>query len=219
LVVNHLPLFIVVQDFLLVKKLLSLLFATIIANSFAAKPTENSINNSGINMTARNMAKMMYMNFGMGIGTTTHFTGSSFALDPMTMDIYVKKNLGVEIGWGMIPNGTFQGSSAMINTFHLATKGIFPLADAFSLYGKLGLGVSVGQGNITTQIPIGMDMTMPMMTMITPANVGPFYGVGMQFNLSKNFAIYVEDSGVLIIPCSSGFGNVNQTTLGLEVHI
>ncbi|MDO5216274.1 hypothetical protein PSM96_15175 [Legionella pneumophila] len=104
------------------KKFLALLCTAIIANSFAAKPTENCINNSGINMTARDMAKMMYLDFGMGLGTSAHFTGSSFALDPMTMGVYINKNLGVEIGWGMLPNGTFQGSSAMINTFHLAAK-------------------------------------------------------------------------------------------------
>jgi hypothetical protein len=170
----------------------------------------------GMNMSSMDMPNMMYMDFGIGIGTASNWSSSSLALDAMTMGIYATRNLGVEIGMGMLPNGVYQGSGAMNNTFHLAAKGILPLSNVFSLYGKLGVGVNAGMGSTMS---MGM-MNMHDMTMITPTNAGVFYGVGINFDLSKRFGLYVENSGVAIIPGgNSGFGNTNQTTFGLEVRI
>ncbi len=202
--------------------------ASTAANTTTANPNLNSANNqhsstdmSGMSMADMNMANMMYMDFGVGIGTASNWSSTSLALDAMTMGFYYKPGLGVEIGMGMLPNGNYQGNGAMINTYHLAAKGILPLAEVFSLYGKLGLGISSGQGNATGTVPMGMGMTMPSMTMITPTNAGLYYAVGAQFNLSKRFGLYLENSGIAVVPSGNdgGFGNVNQTTIGLEIRM
>ncbi|AUR51807.1 hypothetical protein [Aquella oligotrophica] len=167
-----------------------------------------------------NMDNMMYMDFGLGYGTAGNWGTGSLALNAMTMGFYYKPGLGVELGMDMLPSGNYQNNGAMINTFHLAAKGILPLADAFNLYGKLGLGVNAGQGTATSNSMM-MGMNMQNMSMITPVNVGPYYGAGMQFNLSKRFGIYIEDSGVIVVGGGNngGFGNTNITTLGLEVRM
>lgn len=175
---------------------------------------------SGMNMSDMNMNNMMYMNFGLGFGSAQRFSGSSLAINAMTMGFYYKPGLAVEIGMDMLPNGTYQGSDAMINTFHVAAKGVLPLSSIFNLYGKLGLGVNSGQGTQTsTSSSMGMDMQS--MQMITSVNIGPYYGAGMQFNLSKRFAIYLEDSGVISVSGSNtnSFGSTNITTAGLEIRM
>lgn len=115
--------------------------------------------------------------------------------------------MGVEIGMGMITNGTYETKPAMVNNFHVAAKRLFPLNSLFSLYGKLGAGVSLGHGN--SMGDDGMSM------MITPMSEGPYYGAGVRLNLTKHFAMYVEDSGIVAVAGGS-FGSVNQGTLGLE---
>lgn len=161
---------------------------------------------------------MMYMDFGLGIGTASNWSTSSLGITAMTMGFYYKPGLGVEAGMDMLPNGTYQNNGAMINTLHLAAKGILPLADAFSLYGKLGLGVNAGQGTSSSAMA-GMDMSN--MAMVMPVNVGPYYGAGVQFNLARHFALYIEDSGVIPIGGGNngGFGNTNLATLGLEFRM
>ena len=194
------------------KKFIVLLLTTFITNSFATNQPESSayIDKTGTNMANMSMGKMMYMDIGAGLGTVSKWSKSALALDAMTMGFYMKKNLGVEIGMGLIAGGTYQDKPAMVNNFHLAAKGLLPFAEVFSLYGKLGVGASVGHGTIVTKDH--------MATMIIPNSVGPFYGAGIQFNFAKRFAIYIEDSGILVIP-SGKFGNINQTTMGVEIRM
>lgn len=185
------------------KRLLFVIFSTILTNPFAAG-TDSP--NGAHNMAE--MDNMMYMNFGLGIAYASDWPGSSLAINAMTMGFYYKPSLGVEIGMDMLPNGTYQDSTAMINTFHVAAKGILSLSSMFNLYGKLGLGVNAGQA-------------MPQMQMITPVNVGPYYGMGLQLNLFKQFAIYIEDTGVVAIggANSGGFGSTNIATAGIEIRM
>ena len=145
----------------------------------------------------------------MGVGTANGWTGSSLALDAMTMGLYFNQNVGAEVGMGMLANGTYQDHRARINNFHSAVKGKLQLAELFSIYGKLGVGASLGQGHVTK------PMVMPIMT----TNVGPFYGAGILFKLTKHVSLYVEDSGIVVVASGQQFGSVNQGTVGLEFHM
>ncbi|MBP9726625.1 MAG: hypothetical protein KBD83_04065 [Gammaproteobacteria bacterium] len=199
------------------KKLLFVLLSLITAFSYAEN-TITSCNSSASGMSS--MSNMMYMDFGLGAGTASNWSGSAMALNVMTMGFYYKPNLGIEIGMDMLPNGSYDDSGAMINTFHLAAKGILPLTNVYSVYGKLGLGINAGQGTETTDSMMN-GMNMQDMQMITPVDVGPYYGVGVQFNISQKFAVYLENSGVVAVSStsSSGFGSTNITTMGLEVRM
>lgn len=193
------------------KKLIAFLFTVAICSTHA----ESTM------MDMSNMSNMMYMDFGMGVGSADHWSGSSMAINAMTMGYYVKPNLGVEIGMDMLPNGTYDDNGAMINSFHVAAKGIFSYTDIINFYGKLGLGVNAGQGNTTTNSTMG-SMEMSDMQMITPVDVGPYYAAGMQFNLSKKFAIYLEDSGVIAVSSTTSddnFGSTNMVTAGVEIRM
>lgn len=199
------------------KKILFVILSTIAVFSYAEN---TSINTASSSSGMVSMSNMMYMDFGLGVGTANNWSGTSMALNVMTMGFYYKPNLGVELGMDMLPNGTYDDSGAMINTFHLAAKGILPLNNEFNLYGKLGLGINAGQGTETSDSMMN-GMNMQDMQMITPVDIGPYYGVGMQFNLSKKFALYFEDSGVLAVSSASSpnFGSTNIITMGLEVRM
>jgi hypothetical protein len=201
----------------MVKKILFMLLSVVTVFSYAENTTTNTDSSSSGMM---GMSNMMYMDFGLGIGTANDWSGSSMALNVMTMGFYYKPTLAVELGMDMLPNGTYDDSGAMINTFHLAAKGILALNNEFNLYGKLGLGISAGQGTETSNSMMS-GMNMQDMQMITPVDIGPYYGLGMQFNLSKKFALYLENSGVVAVSStsSSNFGSTNITTMGLEVRM
>ena len=202
------------------KKLLFVLLSAITVLSYAENTTTNTDSNSSSMSNMISMSNMMYMDFGLGLGTANNWSGSSMALNVMTMGFYYKPNLGVELGMDMLPNGTYDDSGAMINAFHLAAKGILPLNNEFNLYGKFGLGINAGQGTETSDSLMD-GMTMQDMQMITPVDIGPYYGIGMQFNLSKKFALYLENSGIVAVSStsSSNFGSTNITTMGLEVRM
>ena len=99
---------------------------------------------------------------------------------------------------------------------------MYSFSENYAIYGKLGLGVSAGSGTETSSEPMsGMSMDMSNMSMVMPTNAGPFYGAGLQYNISKHFAVYLEDSGIVVVSSGNGtgFGDVNQTTLGLEIRM
>ena len=193
------------------KKLLLLLLSTMTVCSYADEAPKMMMP----------MPTMMYMDFGLGMGNASHWTdNSAMAINVMTMGFYVKPNLGIELGMDMLPNGTYDGSDAMINSFHVAAKRLLPLSQSFNLYGKLGLGINAGQGTETSDSMM-QGMNMQDMQMIMPVDVGPYYGLGVQFDLSEKFALYLEDSGVIAVShtSSNSFGNTNITTMGLEVRM
>ncbi len=196
------------------KKLLSIGLCLACVSVYA---TGNEDNSSGWNLDNSNHAKMMYFDFGLGVGTASDWTGSSLAIDAMTMGFYMNKNLGIEAGMGMLPAGGNENGEAMIMTYHLAAKGVLPLANSFSLYGKAGVGVNANEGEAPSSNGMIMDNSV---------GVGLYYAAGMQFNFNKNFAIYVEGSSVAIPTFmgnvgnnGGGFGSTYQGTVGLEARI
>lgn len=156
----------------------------------------------------------MYMDFGMGVGEAAGWSKKSLALDAMTMGMYMymKKNLALELGMGMLTEGTYKYHDARVNNFHFAGKARLPLTNLFSVYGKLGVGISLGQGHVSNT---PTAVAMPIMT----TYVGPYYGGGVQFKLSNHLALYVEDSGIVVVQQHQEFGSVNQVTLGIELYM
>jgi|GEM_PF-862950 len=193
------------------KKLLS---AILVLSSLGVYADSNQ-NSNGMGMDD---SKMMYFDFGLGVGSATGWNQGSLAISPMTMGFYMNKNFGVEIGMDTQPDGGNSAGQAMVMTYHLAAKGVLPLASVFSLYGKVGLGVNAYEGEQAA--PIGG------MQMINQASVGLYGAAGMQFNFNKNFALYLEGSGVAIPGLGNNgntnngsFGSTYQGVFGLEVRI
>jgi opacity protein-like surface antigen len=63
------------------------------------------------------------------------------------------------------------------------------------LYGKLGVGASLGQGMFNEG-----EKTVSFMT----TNLGPYYGGGFQYKLTDNMKIYFEDSGIVVLQKNQG---------------
>lgn len=174
--------------------------------------------NNSNSMGTMDNSKMMYFNFGLGVGSATGWQQGSLAISPMTMGFYMNKNLGVEIGMDAQPDGGNSAGQAMIMSYHLAAKGVLPLSDVFSLYGKLGLGVNTYEGEQGS--PLGG------MQMINQASLGAYGAGGMMFNFNKNFGLYLEASGIAVPqignngnPNNGSFGSTYQGVFGLEVRI
>lgn len=163
------------------------------------------------------MSKMMYFDFGLGVGGASGWnSGANTAINAMTMGGYFNKNLGIEIGMDVLPDGSNSAGQAMIMTYHLAAKGVLPLSEVFSLYGKAGIGINQYEGETPAN---GMAMT-------NQASFGLYYAGGVQFNFNKNFAIYLEGSGVGVPNIGNNgnanagaFGSTYMGTLGMEVRI
>ncbi len=174
--------------------------------------------NNSNSMGTMDNSKMMYFNFGLGVGSATGWQQGSLAISPMTMGFYMNKNLGVEIGMDAQPDGGNSAGQAMIMSYHLAAKGVLPLSSVFSLYGKLGLGVNAYEGEQVAAIG-GMQM-------INQASLGAYGAGGMMFNFNKNFGLYLEASGIAVPqignngnPNNGSFGSTYQGVFGLEVRI
>ena len=191
------------------KILYILLSILLMVNAFAA--TQSAMGSSHNDKSEMNMSKMvsmMYMDIGAGVGAASKWQRkNNFAIDAMIMGVHLRKNLGAEVGMGIITGGTYKEKAAMINVVHTALKGAVPLTNLFSLYGKLGAGASIGHGMVVH------DQTMEM---INPTDAGLFYGAGLQFRLTEHFALHIDDSGLVVAP-SSLFGSLNQVTLGIEI--
>jgi hypothetical protein len=172
------------------------------------------------NSNAMDNSKMMYFDFGLGLGSASGWQQGSLAISPMTMGFYMNKNLGIEVGMDTQPDGGNSAGQAMIMSYHLAAKGVLPLSSVFSLYGKLGLGVNAYEGEqIATNGLGGMQM-------VNQASIGAYGAGGMMFNFNKNFGLYLEASGIAIPeignngkPSNGSFGSTYQGVFGLEVRI
>ncbi|MCC2626345.1 MAG: hypothetical protein K0R14_2218 [Burkholderiales bacterium] len=177
-------------------------------------------NQNSNSMSTMDNSKMMYFDFGLGVGSASGWQQGSLAISPMTMGFYMNKNLGIEIGMDTQPDGGNNAGQAMVMSYHLAAKGVLPLSSVFSLYGKLGLGVNAYEGEQVATNGLGG------MQMVNQASIGAYGAAGMQFNFSKNFALYLEGSGVAIPeignngnPNNGSFGSTYQGVFGLEVRI
>lgn len=196
------------------------LFAGLLISLFAAPVFANTMNTNNINK------KHMYFDFGMGIGTAKDWNTNSLSLNAMTMGVYLNKNLGVEIGMDSLPNGGNDAGQAMIMSYHLAAKGVLPVATFASLYGKLGVGVNGNEGEAEKNKPMGMMK----MSMDNASSIGAYIAAGVLFHINDTFSLYTEASGVAIPKFLDnigrdessnykGFGSSYMATAGLEVRL
>lgn len=90
--------------------------------------------------------------------------------------------LGLEGGLTYIPSsGVNWVGTQSYYMFDGAIKGILPLGDIFSLYGKVGLGL-----NEYSMSSYGNNYA-------GQSNLGLLLGAGAAFNLSKDWSLHVED--------------------------
>lgn len=189
-----------------------------INNGFSSESLSANGNNqaqSGIDQTSSTY-NAMYFDFGLGLGGATEWNTNSLAINAMTMGFYMNKNFGVEIGMDVLPNGANSAGEGMIDTYHLAAKGLIPLSEDFSLYGKAGLGINAYEGETPT----------PGDPMSNYASVGLYTAAGVQFNFNQHFGIYLEGSDVLIPNINNNgntnygsFGSTYMGTIGLEARL
>jgi hypothetical protein len=159
---------------------------------------------------------MMYLNFGLGMGTATGWNQNSLALNAMTMGVYLQPTLAAEIGMDSLPDGGNAGGQGMIMAYHLAVKKLFPVSQHISVYGKAGLGINSNEG----------EAPSAGMYMINQVSAGLYYAAGVQYNFNNRVGLYVEGSGIAVPVIGNNgsiadgsFGSTYQGTLGIELRI
>lgn len=123
-----------------------------------------------------------YIDANVGLNTSWDSLGLSADAGYM-----FNRYIGVEGGFTYSPGYSYNSGpysySSSYYMFDAAAKGVLPLSQVFSLYGKLGVGIN-NYSSWSNPAP-------------APAyygsNVGVLLGAGAQFNLSKQWSLHLED--------------------------
>jgi opacity protein-like surface antigen len=124
----------------------------------------------------------IYVDANIGLNTSWNTLGLNADVGYM-----FNRYVGVEGGLTYSPGYSYNsGPYSYSSSYYMldaAVKGVLPLSQVFSIYGKLGLGYN----NYSS-----WDNPAP-----APAyygsNVGILIGAGAEFNLTKNWSLQVED--------------------------
>ncbi|HEX6689759.1 MAG TPA: outer membrane beta-barrel protein [Burkholderiales bacterium] len=98
------------------------------------------------------------------------------------------RNLGFEIGYRDLGQAHANGPGGSVTSeakaFELLAMGILPVGDRFSVYGKFG--AYFGESDVVTSVP-GVGVATDH-----DSNIDLTYGVGVQFELTKQFGLRAE---------------------------
>lgn len=129
-----------------------------------------------------------YIDANVGVNTSWNSLGLNVDAGYM-----FNKYLGAEGGVTYSPGYSYTWGPYSYTTnyymFDAAAKGVLPLSSIFSLYGKLGIGINNYSSGWSGCPGCGSPD-------YSGSNVGVLIGVGAQFNLSKQWALHVEDATV-----------------------
>lgn len=105
--------------------------------------------------------------------------------------------LGIEGGAIYSPSYAYcDGSCKSYYMLDVAVKGVLPLGDLVSLYGKLGVGLNEYSAPISGSGYLGTQ------------NVGVLLGAGIAFNLSTHWELHLED--VIVTGANPNFINLGM---------
>jgi len=132
--------------------------------------------------TAKDMCSGLPAGFSCSEKATAFRFGGGYQFTP---------NLGIEANYGILGKGTASGTvlgtafngEAKFKTLQVAATGTFPLADTFSLIGKLG----IARTSVDTSATGGGFSSSSSATSTKLA-----YGIGAQFDLSKSLGIRAQ---------------------------
>ena len=152
-----------------------------------------------------------YINANAGSGWMQNVPNPSFALG-LNAGYNFNHAFAVEGGWTTLPSSQY-GQYDSYNIYDAAVKGTIPLGSIFSLYGRLGVATAYSSWSGATCTPSVYQNTG------NAWNYGGLAGVGASFNLSKHFALRVEDYAYMPVAGEGGnFGNVNVVTGGVQFN-
>lgn len=116
----------------------------------------------------------------------------------------INRNFAAEIGYHNLGEAKATGSSLKVNVFELVGIGAFPIANMFSIYGKLG--GYYGRSELTSNIAgVGGDEN----------NTGLTYGAGVQFDVMRPLGVRLEWQRYDNVGGDrTGEGDINVISLG-----
>ncbi len=130
---------------------------------------------------------------GAGIVSTKQAAGSGDykASGKIFGGIELDKTWGVEAGYTDFRSATYTNSGALTPTTtdghatYIAGKGMVPLNDQFSFFGKLGVA------NVKVEA-VTAGSGLPVTSSLSQSKTGAYAALGAQYNLSKQVALTAE---------------------------
>lgn len=136
---------------------------------------------------------------------------------PIQVNTRLNGNITVLERFGIdIPIKISSKTSVSTYAVDLVAKGILPVTQCFSVYGKLGLAYlnSNGSAKVSASFPLGEVKlsTTPSVNLVYPA-----FGVGMNYDLSKNASVDFSWNHIQKIhPCP--YPNIDFISAGVIYH-
>lgn len=122
------------------------------------------------------------------------------------------KAFAVEGGYNVFASTQYSTASAATNIIDVAAKGILPLGDIFSLYGRLGLGLGFDSWSGTA--PTGC----PICSASSTSYALGLAGVGASFALDKHFDLRIEDTMYIPFASTMNGSTINAITGGVQYN-
>lgn len=146
-------------------------------------------------------------NFGAFSAPSTYYS-TSFGFNA-NVGYQFNPYFGLEGGFTYSPlsvaNSTFSNNvNANYYSVDVAAKGLLPLSREFSLYGKAGLS----ENWYSTTISAG-----GLSASGTGDSAGAIFGLGAQFNISRNWSLHLEDDYTVLFN-ADGVSNPNIAMIG-----
>ncbi|MEN9946542.1 MAG: hypothetical protein RLZZ293_928 [Pseudomonadota bacterium] len=180
---------------------LSLSLISIVATSHALE------NNSTASVSP------VYFNINTGWATllnlpTGSWTGSA------NLGYNFNQYFALEAGYNLLANHQYNDITTTTNIFDLAAKITIPTSSIFSLYTRAGLGIGLdGWGGTAPTTAPSWFLTNDYHSVYTTS----LLGLGGSFNLSRHFAINLEDYALIPL-VSTMSGAINVVNLGVQYN-
>jgi LysM repeat protein len=154
----------------------------------------------------------VYFNLGAGWGIinnqpTGAFTGSA------GVGYNFNRYFALEADWTGLPSNQW-GSLSNYNVYTLNMKGVLPVSDSVSFYGKVGSGVGYSSWSGTQGgTPAVYQSPGSATSVVAQASIGTSLALGDHFNL------YLENNSYFPLTNQTGsFGTTNATVFGFQYN-
>ena len=194
----------------IMKRLLFVLLS-ITALSAVADGSVSTADNPQSNVGITNSSSVAYINVNTGIAKIYNLPTGSWS-GSLNAGYNLNQNIALEGGYNLLASSQF-GATVTSNIFDVAVKGTLPLSEAFSVYGRAGLGFGVdGWSGSASGTPSWLCDDQYNSTYGTA-----LLGIGGSFKLSRSVDLRLEDYA--FVPFSNTMsGTINTVALGAQYN-
>ena len=154
----------------------------------------------------------VYFDIGAGWGMISNLPTGAFA-GSAAVGYNFNRYFALEADWTGLPSNQW-GSLSNYNVYTLNMKGVLPVSDTVSFYGKVGSGVGYSSWSGTQGgTPAVYQSPGSATSVVAQASIGTSLALGDHFNL------YLENNSYFPLTNQTGsFGTTNATVFGFQYN-